>query len=281
MPKNTIQTSERLYELQGPYVTTELYISYLAQYIKDNKEVKVTLNVAKDPEYNNFILKEARILGELAKGIESENFAPYIPPLVETFMYFQNGVDHSVNVFPLPEGWYTLEQVRDRYPEGIDPKDMAWIFRRLLAAIGFAHLNNVIHGAVLPQNIFVLPEQHGLILSNWCFSAKITDQGDSFIQAISKKYEKWYPSDVIELKPAQPSIDLYMASEVMVHILGGNVEKRLMTPSVPDEIKTFISNSTSPLKRLQSQDAWELQDEFDILIEKLWGKRKFHPFTMN
>ena len=64
-------------------------------------------------------------------------------------------------------GWYTLAEVRRAYPMGVDPKDMAWMWRRLLVALGFAHLNGVIHGAVLPDNISILPGQHGLLLENW------------------------------------------------------------------------------------------------------------------
>jgi hypothetical protein len=48
-------------------------------------------------------------------------------------------------------GFHSLAEVRAAFPAGIDPQDAAWMWRRLLVAVGAAHRAGVIHGAVLPE----------------------------------------------------------------------------------------------------------------------------------
>ena len=53
---------------------------------------------------------------------------------------------------------------------GVDPRDAAWMWRRLLVALGFAHRAGVLHGAVLPEHVLIHPGEHGLVLVDWCYS---------------------------------------------------------------------------------------------------------------
>ena len=41
---------------------------------------------------------------------------------------------------------------------------MAWVWRRLLTIVGFAHANHVVHGAVLPPHVVIEPKEHKLLL---------------------------------------------------------------------------------------------------------------------
>jgi hypothetical protein len=44
-------------------------------------------------------------------------------------------------------------------------------------------------------------------------------------------------------------------------------------------IQAFLKGCILPDRRAP-QNAWSLKEEFDELIERLWGKRTFHPFMM-
>jgi hypothetical protein len=61
------------------------------------------------------------------------------------------GLQRRANVIGRLTGFRTLAQVRAAYPRGVDPRDAAWMWRRLLVAVGAAHRAGVIHGAVLPE----------------------------------------------------------------------------------------------------------------------------------
>ncbi len=110
------------------------------------------------PGDNDLVMNETRILKHLKGGNGYEKLRHFVSQLVDAFSYKEqsSGIVRQVNVLSYGEGLYSLKEVHDAYPKGIDVKDMAWIWRRLLVALGFAHTNNVIHGAVLPTHILIL-----------------------------------------------------------------------------------------------------------------------------
>ena len=65
----------------------------------------------------------------------------------------------------------------------------------------------------------------------------------------------------------------------MLYLLGGDPHINNIPNTLPKPIAAFLRGSTLPGMGAP-QDAWALKDEFDELLEALWGERKFHPFTM-
>ena len=167
--------------------------------------------------------------------------------------------------------------MHNAYPRGIDPKDMAWMWRRLLVALGFAHASGIIHGAVLPGNVFIQPEQHGLRLDSWVCAV----EQDAILVPSSPYYQAWYPLEVIHHQGALPGTDIDLAAKCMFQLLGGDPLARSLPPSVPRAIQSFLRGCTLPGKYARPQDAWALKEEFDDLLERLYGERKFHPFYLN
>ena len=202
-----------------------------------------TLKLVRDPHQNGLAQNEIVALQTLATAPEADKFSAYFPRLIESFLYQDASGEHQAGVFEQTPGWYSLEDVRRVYPAGVDAKDMAWMFRRLLAALGFAHRNGVFHGAVSPQNVWILPEDHGLMLKGWESSVS---------------------------HPANPGADILAAVQSMLFISGGDIDK---------PIQLFFRGSSLPGKRAP-QDAWALMKEFDELIARLWGRRTFRPFLM-
>ena len=67
-----------------------------------------------------------------------------------------------------PDELYSLEEVRAAYPAGIDARDMAWMWRRLLTVLGFVHEQRLVHGCVTPDHVLIEPREHKLVLIGWC-----------------------------------------------------------------------------------------------------------------
>lgn len=201
------------------------------------------LKLVRDPHQNGLAQNELAALRALAAAPEADKFSAYFPRLIEAFLYQDAGGEHQAGVFEHSRGWYSLADVQRVYPHGVDAKDMAWMFRRLLTALGFAHRSGIGHGAVNPHNVWILPEDHGLMLTGW---------------------------ESATFHPANPGADILAAVECMRFISGGELDK---------PIQLFFRGSSLPGKRAP-QDAWALMKEFDELIARLWGPRTFRPFLM-
>jgi len=236
---------------------------------------RVVLKVPADPADSDLIEREAVALAQLAAEGEPR-FRPYVPRLVETFRYrdVATGTVRQVNVLDRLEGFHSLAEVREAYPDGLDPRDVAWMWRRLLVALGFAHHATVLHGAVLPEHVLIHPEKHGLVLVDWCYSVPgcyIHVDPSRLVPAMIDRYADWYPHEVPERLPASPATDIHMATLCMAYLLPAELPRRL---------RAFIQGCVLPSRRGRPRDAWELLGELDEILEGLYGPRRFRPFRM-
>lgn len=232
---------------------------------------------------NDLVLNETRILQHLKKGKEYAKLRYFVSQLIDTFAYQEqsSGIVRQVNVLSYQdEGWYSLQEVREAYPQGIDAKDMAWIWRRLLVALGFAHANHVIHGAVLPIHILISPRQHGLTLIDWSYAVLDPPTTGEYISAISTPYRDWYPEEVFAREMPAPALDIAMAAKCMLYLLNGNPHENMLPARLPWQLQNYLKACTLPRPHQRPQDASALLDDFDALIERLWGPRSFHEFVM-
>lgn len=226
------------------------------------------LKMPRDPADNDLMAREATALRTLRRG--PERSWPFVPELAGTTRQRDpaTGIVRRVSTLARLDGFVTLADVADAFPAGISGRDAAWMWRRLLAILGYAHQAGITHGAVLPPHVMIHPAEHGLVLLDWCYSV----QGDDTrIPAIAARYRDWYPPEVTARQPAGPWTDIAMAATVMT---------RLMAGRAPRQLVTFAAGCTLSRPDRRPQDAWRLLAEFDDLLERLYGPRTFHPFTM-
>jgi Lipopolysaccharide kinase (Kdo/WaaP) family len=116
------------------------------------------LKMARDPADNDLMRREATALTRLQDAVDPALLA-YFPPLVATGQRddARSGIRRHVNLIGALSGFRSLAEVRAAFPAGVDPRDAAWMWRRLLVAIGAAHRAGVIHGAVLPEHVLIHP----------------------------------------------------------------------------------------------------------------------------
>jgi hypothetical protein len=227
------------------------------------------LKIVRDPADNDLMDREAKALAHLRTRGE-RRYRAYVPLLVRFQVHNDpvTGVRRLANVIGKLDGFRTLAQVKEAYPDGLDPRDAAWMWRRLLVALGFASHAGLIHGAVLPGHVLIHPDEHGLVLIDWCYSMPMPSARPA---AVPGAYKDWYPAEVLDGDPVGPDLDIYLATKCMTDLVGDNL---------PRELAAFARGCTLASPRHRPQDAWRLLGELDQVLERLYGPRKFRPFTM-
>ncbi len=232
------------------------------------------LKLARDARDHELLRGEAQALRTLARG--SEHGGRYFPRLLEAFLWRDGAGTRQAMLTAVPRGLYSWAEIRAAYPAGLDPRDAAWMFNRLLEALWFTHRERLVHGAVLPANLYANLEDHGLILDEWGLAV---EAGQS-LTAVSAALAAWYPTEVRRRGAATPGLDLALAARCLVHLLGGDPITGRLAATVPAAFHRFIRGCLLPGVTRGPQDAGALREEFDELLSGLYGPRVFRPLAM-
>lgn len=237
----------------------------------DEDATKVAFKLVRHHRNNDVMTNDWQMGRKVFREVDPQ-WRMYFPEPVESMMVRDPStkVNRRANVTAMLDGFFTLAEVMAAYPNGVPPKDMAWMWRRVLVALGAAHQAGVIHGAVLPEHILIHPEQHGVVLVGW--SAAVEDGGT--ISLLSSEYRDWYPPEVLGKKPASPETDIYLAARSFIALSGG-MEGGLL----PKAMRAHFRACLLPQAQ-RPGDAWETKDSFTDVLERLYGPRKFRPFVM-
>jgi hypothetical protein len=256
----TLTTRHRTYRLGPVLATGDLAVLREAGH-------DTVLKIPVKPADNDLMEREAAALTKLDTAADPRHRA-YAPRLVETFRHRDDtGTERRVNALGRLHGFHTLAAVRAAHPAGLDPRDAAWMWRRLLVALGWAHRAGLVHGAVLPEHILIHPAEHGLVLVDWCYA---TGPGGT-VPALVDRHRDLYPPEARGHEPVSPATDIHLASRVML---------RLMGDLAPHPLRAFIRGCTLPARARRPHDAWRLLAELDEVLERLHGPRTFRPFAM-
>ncbi|MFI6782496.1 serine/threonine protein kinase [Micromonospora sp. NPDC050276] len=225
------------------------------------------LKLPRRPTDNDLMAREAHALRTVAERGDPR-YLPYVPRLVDEFRHRDTatGAERRVTVLATAPGLHDLDEVRRAYPDGLDARDVAWMWRRLLVVLGLAHRAGVVHGAVLPRHVLIEPDAHGVVLVDWCFSAA----PGSTVPALVPGHDGFYPEEVTGRRPCGPGTDIAMASHCMSWLMG---------PRAPRELRTFAQGCRQRSLDARPDDAWRLLRELDQLLDRLYGPRTFRPFT--
>lgn len=245
---------------------------------EDGSQVPGVFKIVRNPVDNDFSENEARILGLLADK-PAEIVKKYFASMVDSFTAAEgeDGQKRHVIVFPYSEKFYTFEEVLREYPGGIEARDFAWMFNRLLEGLYFTHKAEVIHGGILPSNIIIRPDNHGLILTEWAYSVRW--DGTEILKAVSSNYRSWYPPEVQKKEKPSPALDIYMAAMCGIKLLGGDPSTKTIPDGVPDQIRQFLLDCSADTFS-RPTDAGALRERFGEILKVLYGKRQFRPFLM-
>ena len=238
---------------------------------------RYVLKITRPAGGNPLLAAEARHLKSLTTRCGDRRYREYLPSLVETFAVPGKGGDRQANVFLHREGFFTLDAIRRRHSAGLDSRHLAWIFKRMLAVIGFAQTCGLVHGAVLPPHVMLHAENHGLQLLDWIHAVRI----GSVLTFIPTAYRDWYPGEVLRREPAGPATDIFLAAKCLIYVAGGDPVAGRWPDAVPLEMQRFVDTCLFASLRMRPQDAWKLYEEFDELLVRLFGPPKYHRLVMS
>jgi hypothetical protein len=216
--------------------------------------------------------KEWRALDQFAGPGADEHYALYFPQPVESFL--ESGGRRRVNVLRWEDGFYTAGEIAVRYPAGLDGRHLAWMFKRILAALGYVHRQGSIHGAVLPPHLLFHAENHGLHLGGWIHSVPAGRP----LALVPAAFKEWYP---LEAKwSAGPATDIYLAAKSMLYLAGGDTSSPSAPEHVPQPMRLFFESCLLESARMRPADAWELHDQLDDLLFQLYGPPQYVRLDM-
>jgi serine/threonine protein kinase len=237
----------------------------------------VLLKIARQARNNDLLQAEAQALRKIARALDGQPTRAHFPTLVEHFLLrTAAGDQRHTNVLRAESGYVSLAEVLDAYPNGLPAADAAWMFNRILTALGIAHSLGIVHGAVVPAHVLVRPDDHNGMLIDWCYSVPIGQP----IKAISPPYAADYPPEVRAKQPATPATDLYMAARCMARLLGGRPDTLELPTNVPRPIRALLSACLLPAAQRRADDAWHVFDDFHEILGRLYGPPQFRPFAM-
>lgn len=243
--------------VEAPLAKGDIADLYRVTSVSAKVPVAAVLKIARSPVDNDLMEAEAAALQALRADTLSDNFKKYINVWIQTF----RASGRQANVLSLAEGYYSLADIAAMYPSGFDFRHTVWMGNRLLSALGFAHRNGRVHGAILPQHLLFHPETHGLVLVDWCYSVEIGKP----ILARVKSHLANYPPEVARKLPATPATDIYMAAKA---IFGTRAQ-------IPKRFKALFEHCLAESPNARPQDAWDLQDKWVKIAEQEFGKAKY------
>jgi hypothetical protein len=279
-----VRTRKSEHRIIKQVATGDLSTGYYSETKTAGASTPTFCKVVKDPRDGDLMSAEARAL-RLFHGPDTETaWYPYVSELIETFLYAEAGKPRrQANVLVRMEGFSSMEEIRAKFPQGLSPLHAVWMWRRLLIALGFAHDNGVVHGAVLPRHVMILPEHHGLTLIDWCYASIQTDSKYPPLVAVVDDYRDWYPEEVMSKQAPSPATDIFMAARTMVYLMGGDPLTGTLPDAVPRQLRAFFRGCMQLKQSMRPQNAWLLFREFDELLEDIGGDyfpRTFREFVL-
>jgi hypothetical protein len=266
----------------------------------DEVEIPVIIKVVTDRDNNDLLEREILVLDRIpTKDPAQSSFNAYYP--VSYGGYKANG--NQAHVLSLIPDCFSMADVLRAHPQGIDYRDAAWMFKRTLVGLWYAHQKGFLHGALLPTHVLLKGHNHGATLIDWCYSAYTRewavdnlprrsrplgepDPTDSLhlesarIRVLLTDYSDFYPPEVPDRREAREGTDIYMAVKCMVALLGGDLKTNEMPDTVPPAIQTLLKVCLNPRISMRPSDASTLHDAFDTILKDLVGPPTFRPFSV-
>lgn len=238
---------------------------------------RVLLKIVRDPRNNDLMQAEARALQRIGRALAGQVVRAHFPALVEHFQVRDaDGILRQVNVLGHEADFVSLTAIQRAFPGGIEAADAAWMFNRVLAALGLCHDQGLVHGCLTPDHILVRLSDHGGLLVDWCYSVEI----GAVIQAVSPPHIAQAAPEISARRPATPATDLYMVGRCMVCLLGGSGPVESLPTRVPRPIRNLLAACLLPSPHRRAGDAWQVMADFGDILQRLYGPPTFRPFTL-
>jgi serine/threonine protein kinase len=274
--RKIFQQKNRVYYLGGELAAGDLSAVYDGTCFIDGKFAgDVVVKVIQDPQDNDLGQNEIRVLKMLRAG--AGNQLKHLPVFLDHFLTKEGQLGIIINLI---ENAIDFAVIRERNPRGIPDIHAAWMLERILSALGYAHGLGIIHGNLNPDHFLVTEATHNVSIVDWSYAVvDPKNTGDSFkgVTDFFSAPEVLLEDPVERAKRCLPAADLYSAGMAIIHILGGDVETRILPDEVNDLFANFLNHLTLESPWQRAQDAWREHQRLRVLRKKL-GWVGFIPF---
>lgn len=279
-----IRTRARTYVIAEALASGDLADLYLAKSSSNDTDQAVVLKIARQPNDQDLLTREARVLKRLGQTANhnDRHFRRYLPTLHEASAVTINDQSRALNVlrpYNDTRRYFSLAQVIAAFPQGLDLRSAAWMISRLLEVLAWTHRQGLLHGAVLPEHVLINEAHHGAKLIDWCYSVEDWPSGKR-VDAISVTYRSWYPPEVLAKSPANPATDIYLAAGCAAALLGGDGATGQLPNSVPSRVARILAACRIPNPHRRYQNTFELYADFRQALEQQYGPPCFTSFQM-
>lgn len=287
-----VRTAKSAYTLTRKLPGTEIANFYSG---KNETNVGILFKVAKVPRDNELITNEVTNLkitrtDPLTK--DNKNTLRMTPLVLNNFTNTSGKIDQGVVVFEeFPQNGFTIRELRTRYPNGVPLEHVIWIMNRMMGALENHHALGIAHGALIPENVIVYPDTHGVMLTNWDFSLKKGDILKGTMGGFLN--EVYYPDEVFYKTGITLSLDIFMLAKLFIYLVGGNVNQNkfpdwigLLGP-LWDKDKTPVFKNLEGLIRAcllsytnRTQSLITLYPEFRAIAKGIFGPPQWREMTV-
>ena len=275
LPETVFSSPTATYKLVSkPFNEGDFSVIYKGKTEPGNMDVLVKVALA--PDCNSLLEHEARLLkrfSDAPKGSKLAGVNKFIPRLLDTFVIPDGkGKRFRANVIPFLDGYYSITDLKNIFPTGLDPKHVAWIGRRNFALVAAASLAETVHGTIVPDHVLVHPISHDPIHIGWTTALDRKSNVKNRITMVIDRWKDWYPPEVFKKEAQDTRTDIYMAGKTIIYLLGGDTHKDTIPRSVPAEFAQIVLKCVERDINKRPKTGGRILDDFTKVLEKLWGR---------
>ena len=237
---------------------------------QDKHRHPVLVRIASSPVVNDFLEAEHQALlsmhGEADKVKDS--LLPSVPRCLDSFLVAEPGKStrRRVNVLTYLPDLVSVQEIQKAYPDGIDARDMVWMWKRLLGVLYRAHSVGLVHANCVPDRMLLHLGDHGGAITDWSFAVKTGTRA----RAVIPEFLSLYPPEVAKKLPVGPATDLYMVAALMLRLC----------PTMPKRLGALAKACLQDRLSVRLDDAIQVHRMIDDLLEPLFGIKKFRRFAL-
>lgn len=275
--------------IKGKYIVESAFKAgnicdlYNASIESSGTRAKTILKIARNSRDNDLLLTEKNTLEKIREKMKvkgAKDWPSTIPEITDSFLLDDEKTKRRVNVMEKFDGFYSAEDIKKRLPSGVDARTIAWMWKRLLILLEWTNKAGFVHGAILPPHILFYPDnaggksrdirKHSIRVIDWCYSIELKSR--TKLSAWIPEYKDFYAPEIIDKEPLGVYTDLYMGAKTMMHLVDAK--------NIPNSIYGSLLQCTNfpPAKR--PQDIGKYFDEFTAILEKEYGRPKYHDFNL-
>jgi serine/threonine protein kinase len=163
----------------------------------------------------------------------------------------------------------SIDEIRKEYGN-ISGDHLCWMLERLLSCVGYLHVNNIIHGNIKKENIFINPETHNVSLLDYSLSISNANKDSSKYRIINEDYT---PKSINAKTRPNPNTDIYGVGKLAILLLGGDIKNNGMPVVVDPKLRDFIRELVR--EDGKHDDAWKLWHNLIELRKEVYGTERF------